>query len=65
VSSEPDQLAEELAREKKEVLRLRGLLTTRDAELGTALGRVAELDDRTQRLLGRARKLLALLPSRG
>jgi hypothetical protein len=65
VSSDPDQLAAELAREKEEVLRLRGLLITRDGELGAARGRLMVLEDRAQRLLGRARKLLALLPSRG
>ena len=63
MSSDPK--AEELAREKEEVLRLRDLLIARDAELGAALGRLAELQDRSGRLLGRARRLRALLPSRG
>jgi hypothetical protein len=61
VSSGPDQLAEELAREKEEVLRLRDLLIAKDAELGAARGRVAELEARSSRLYGAARKLRSLL----
>lgn len=55
---EPAQLTEELAREKQEVLRLRDLLIARDAELGTARGRLAELEARSQRLLGLVQKIL-------
>ena len=54
--------AEELAREREEVLRLRGLLITRDAELGAARGRVLELEARSRYLLGAARRLRALSP---
>jgi hypothetical protein len=54
--------AEELAREREEVLRLRGLLVARDAELGTARGRVLELEARSRYLLGAARRLRALSP---
>jgi hypothetical protein len=61
VSSDPDQLAAELAREKDEVLRLRDLLIAKDAELGTARGRVAELESRSGLLHGVARKLRTLL----
>lgn len=50
-------LEAELAREKQEVVRLRNLLIERDAELGLARGRVAELESRSQRLLGRLRRL--------
>jgi hypothetical protein len=49
--------AAELAREKQEVLRLRDLLIARDAELGNALGQLAERDARSLRLLARAEKL--------
>jgi hypothetical protein len=41
---------DELAREKQEVERLRGLLITRDRELGEALGKVAEFEARSRRL---------------
>ena len=61
MSSDPDQLAAELAREKEEVRRLRDLLIARDAELGAARGRVAELESRSSRLFGVARKLRSLL----
>jgi hypothetical protein len=53
-------LAEELAREKEEVLRLRGLLIARDAELGAARGRVLEFETRARYVLGVARRLRAL-----
>ncbi len=46
-SDEPPErigLEQQLAKEKEEVLRLRDLLIARDAELGTALGRLAELE---------------------
>lgn len=65
VTTDSDQLAEKLAREKEEVLRLRDLLIAKDAELGAARGRLAELEDRSKRLLGRAKRLRARLPSRG
>jgi small-conductance mechanosensitive channel len=48
--SEPS-LAEELARERDEVQRLRALLVAKDAELGTVLGRRAELEARAKQLL--------------
>jgi hypothetical protein len=64
-SADPAPLADELAREKEEVLRLRDLLIAKDAELGAARGRLSELEDRSKRLLGRARRLRARLPSRG
>jgi hypothetical protein len=50
-------LEAELAREKAEVVRLRNLLIARDAELGEARGRVAELESRSKRLLGRLRRI--------
>ncbi len=51
-------LEAELAREKQEVVRLRNLLIARDAELGEAKGRVAELESRSKRLLGRLRGIV-------
>lgn len=60
-----DTMAGELAREKQEVQRLRDLLIVRDQELGAARGELAELDERSKRLLGRIKRLVGLLPSRG
>jgi hypothetical protein len=61
MSSNPTP-AQELAREREEVRRLRGLLVARDAELGAARGRVLELEARARYLLGAARRLRALSP---
>jgi hypothetical protein len=52
-------LAEELAREKAEVQRLRGLLVAKDAELGAVLGRRAELEERAKQLFRGALRLRA------
>ena len=57
---EPAQPSEELARERAEVLRLRDLLVTRDAELGAARGRLLELETRARYLLGAIRRLRAI-----
>jgi hypothetical protein len=57
---DPARLAEELARERQEVLRLRGLLVARDAELGAARGRLLELETRARYVLGALRRLRAL-----
>jgi hypothetical protein len=48
-SSDRDRLLEEIERQKEEILRLRDLLIGKDAELGRAKGRVAELDARIGR----------------
>jgi hypothetical protein len=61
MSSNPTP-ADELAREREEVLRLRGLLIAKDAELGAARGRVLELEAAARYLLGAARRLRALSP---
>ncbi len=58
----PADLAAELARQRQEVLRLRDLLIARDAELGAAKGRLAELEARSMQLLGAAARLRRLLP---
>ena len=57
---DPTQLAEELAREREEVQRLRNLLVARDAELGAARGRVLELETRARYVLGALRRLREL-----
>jgi len=61
MSSNPTA-ADELAREREEVLRLRALLVAKDAELGAARGRVLELEAAARYLLGAARRLRALSP---
>jgi SAM-dependent methyltransferase len=49
VDNQPE-LASELDKRNEEILRLRDLLIGMDAELGTAKGRVAEMEDRMERL---------------
>lgn len=56
-----EDLAAELKREQEEVERLRGLLIARDAELGTAKGRLAELEAPSTKMFGLVRKLRKLL----
>jgi chromosome segregation ATPase len=51
----------ELAAHEQEVQRLRGLLVRRDAELGEAKGKLAELESHVRRLTGAARRLSLLL----
>ena len=51
---------DELAREKAEVERLRGLLVTRDGELGAARGRLKELEARSRYVMGAIRRLREL-----
>jgi hypothetical protein len=57
------ELAEELAIQKGEVLRLRDLLIARDAELGAARGQIAEMEAGAGRLLNLAARVHALVPS--
>ncbi len=45
-----EQMQSELSEQRLEILRLRDLLVAMDAELGAAKGRVAEIEDGTQRL---------------
>jgi hypothetical protein len=52
---------DELAREKQEVERLRGLLIARDQELGEALGKLSEREGRGGTLTRIAKKLLGSL----
>jgi hypothetical protein len=53
-SSETAALREELARSREEVLRLRDLLIGKDVEMGRLRGRLEQLEERTNRLLGAA-----------
>lgn len=58
-------LRDELARQQLEILRLRDLLISKDAELGAAKGRLAELDDRSARLASIAGRIESSLPGLG
>jgi hypothetical protein len=64
-SKSESELRAELARQKEEILRLRDLLVTKDAELGAAKGRLAELDDRSQRIAGAAGRIESRVPGLG
>ena len=60
-----DQVAElraELAAAREEVLRLRDLLISKDAELGAFKGQVAQLEAGTARLLHLVSRVRGLLP---
>ena len=59
------ELRRELARQQEEILRLRDLLVRKDAELGAAKGRLAELDDRSQRIAGAAGRIESRVPGLG
>jgi hypothetical protein len=47
-----EQTTSDVAELREEVERLRGLLIARDAELGQARGRLEQLEERTNRMLG-------------
>jgi len=53
---------EELAEARQEVLRLRDLVVGKDAELGTARGRLAELEDHSQRFANAAERVQSRIP---
>jgi predicted nuclease with TOPRIM domain len=59
---EASELREELAGAQQEILRLRDLLIGKDAELGAARGRLAELEDHSQRLANVAERVQSRLP---
>ncbi|HEX5711875.1 MAG TPA: hypothetical protein VFX85_01020 [Solirubrobacterales bacterium] len=61
-STEAAQLREELNRSREEVLRLRDLLISKDAELGSLKGQVAALEAGTARLLNLVKQVRSLLP---
>jgi hypothetical protein len=56
------QLREQLDRSREEVLRLRDLLISKDAELGSLKGQVAALEAGTARLLNAVTRLRSLFP---
>jgi SAM-dependent methyltransferase len=61
-AGDPSELQAELDRRNVEILRLRDLLIGKDAELGLAKGRVAELEDYSQRISNVAARLQARIP---
>ena len=61
-SPKGDELRQQLAERDEEILRLRDLLIGKDAELGAARGRVAELEVYSQRLVGLAGRLQSRAP---
>jgi hypothetical protein len=67
--SDHDRMVEELEAAREEILRLRDLLIGKDAELGQAKGRVAELEDQIERYTRfidrlRLRRILAAIGRR-
>lgn len=56
------ELQRELDRSREEVLRLRDLLISKDAELGAYKGQVAQLEAGTARLLHLVNRVRALVP---
>ena len=54
---EHSQLSDELARRDEEILRLRDLLIARDAELGRARGRLAMIEQGSQRIANAAARI--------
>lgn len=59
------ELRAELVQAQEEVLRLRDLLIRKDLELGAAKGRLAELDDRAQRIASAAGRIESAVPGLG
>ncbi|HEU4906371.1 MAG TPA: hypothetical protein VFT19_09705 [Solirubrobacterales bacterium] len=65
-STDPRSSAEQSNAElRREILRLRDLLIRKDAELGAAKGRLAELDDRSARVASAAARFEARLSGLG
>jgi SAM-dependent methyltransferase len=56
------ELLKELDRREEEILRLRDLLIGKDAELGAARGRLAALEDQTQRVANVAGRVQSRVP---
>jgi hypothetical protein len=55
----------ELVSQREEILRLRDLLIRKDLELGAAKGRLAELDERSQRIANLAGRIESGVPGLG
>ena len=64
-SASDSELRAELTQARKEILRLRDLLIHKDFELGAAKGRLAELDDRAQRIASAAGRIESTVPGLG
>jgi hypothetical protein len=58
-------LKAEIAKQQKEILKLRDLLIGKDAELGMAKGRLAMYEDRAKRFAGAGQRLGSRLPGFG
>jgi hypothetical protein len=58
------ELVEEIARQQEEILRLRDLLIAKDAELGTAKGRLAELAEHSAHFVAVIHRVRAQVPAR-
>jgi hypothetical protein len=58
-STGQQELQDELDRRQEEILRLRDLLIGKDAELGAAKGRLAELEDPRMQLVAAKRQIVA------
>lgn len=61
-SEDRPELQREIDRQREEILKLRDLLIGRDAELGTARGRLAELEDQNQRVANVANRVHSKVP---
>lgn len=59
---EDDQLRTSLREKDEEILRLRDLLVGKDVELGVAKGRLAELEDRSERLANAKKRVETKIP---
>lgn len=59
------ELREELRSSREEILRLRDLLIGKDAELGVARGRLAELEELSGRLAATAARIQSRIPGVG
>lgn len=59
------ELRAQIARQQEEILRLRDLLVGKDAELGAAKGRLAELDDRSRRVAAVVARIDSRIPGLG
>jgi 2-polyprenyl-3-methyl-5-hydroxy-6-metoxy-1,4-benzoquinol methylase len=61
-AEEQNATREELAEAQEEILRLRDLLVAKDTELGSAKGKVAELEDQRMRIAGVKQRVATAVP---
>lgn len=64
-AEDDSELRAQIARQQEEILRLRDLLVGKDAELGAAKGRLAELDDRSRRVAAVVARIDSRIPGLG